>query len=443
MSRDISKYYPAAASAEVEARRALTGRAYTMLGSRILGIASQVRAMQAQGVEICNLTVGDFSPAHFRIPEDLRIKIGERLAAGDTNYPPSDGLPEMRQAIADFYTEHLGVTVPMSAVVVGSGARPPLYAALACLLDEGDTYLYGLPTWNNEYYAHLNGARVVTLPTSPDHGFHLTADAVAPHLPEARVLHINSPLNPCGTCIDEAALKGICDAVVAENRRREASGEKALFLLFDMVYWLLTFGDAAHHHPLGVCPEIAPYVIYIDAISKNFAGTGLRLGWGVVPPHIQPKLKALIGHMGAWAPRPFQSASTWFLGQRGLVDGWLASFKPQLQARLDIIYEAFTDMAARGLPVEAIPPQGAIYLSVRLDLVGRDCPTDGPTGGKFESNEDIRRYLLEAARVAVVPFRAFGMEGESGWFRMSIGAVGVTELRAAMARLAEAVAAVA
>jgi aspartate aminotransferase len=177
-------------------------------------------------------------------------------------------------------------------------------------------------------------------------------------------------------------------------------------------------------------------VIYIDAISKNFAGTGLRLGWGVMPPHIQPKIKALIGHMGAWAPRPFQSASTWFLGQRDLVDGWLASFKPQLQLRLDAIYDAFTDMAARGLPVEAIPPQGAIYLSVRLGLVGRQ----RPGGGAFESNEDIRRYLLEDARVALVPFQAFGMEGESGWFRMSIGAVGIDELRAAMGRLGDAVA---
>jgi len=438
MTIDVSEYYPSGEAAAAAAARTLTDQAAGMAGSRILGIASQVRAMQAEGTEICNLTIGDFSPAQFTIPKALGRAISERLAAGDTNYPPADGTPELRRAIVAFYERELGVRFPVESVVVGSGARPPLYVTLACLLDEGDTYVYGLPTWNNEYYAYLNRAKAVKIPTTPESGFHLTPALLAPHLSEARVVHLNSPLNPCGTCIDESALKGICEAIVAENRRREAGGRKALVLLYDMVYWMLTFGEAKHHHPIGLVPEVAPYVVYVDAISKNFAGTGLRVGWGIVPPYLQPKFKALLGHTGAWAPRPVQSAAAWFLGQPEEVHDYIDAFKVELQARLDLIYSNFERMKADGLPVEALQPQGAIYLSIRVNLIGRG----KPGGGEFTTNEEIREYLLQEARIAVVPFRAFGLEGENGWLRMSVGAVGVDELGEALGRLEAAVRAV-
>jgi aspartate aminotransferase len=205
-------------------------------------------------------------------------------------------------------------------------------------------------------------------------------------------------------------------------------------VIYDQVYWLLTHGDAVHHHPLSVCPDMAPYTFYVDAVSKWLAGTGLRLGWGVVPPYLQPRFKALIGHMGAWAPRPVQAATAWYLGQGDDLATWIGGFKSEIKARLDCLYDAFTAMAAQGHPVEAIAPQGAIYLTLRLDLVGKP----GPGGTPFTSNEDIRRFLLQEAGLALVPFRAFGMEGETGWFRASIGAAGLEELQAAMDRLAAA-----
>ncbi len=435
MSLDVSEYYPAGEAAERAASAALTDRARHMLGSRILGIAAQVRGLLADGQAICNLTIGDFSPAQFGIPAPLSEAISRQLAAGDTNYPPADGTPALRRAVAAFYERELGLRFPVESVLVGSGARPPLFASLSCLIDPGDHFVYGLPTWNNEYYAYLSGARAVTVPTRPEDGFHLSPERLAPHLPRARVVHINSPLNPCGTCISERALAGICRAIVTENRRRAAAGERAVFLLYDMVYWMLTYRGARHHHPVRLVPEVAPYTITIDALSKNFAGTGLRVGWGIVPPYIQGKLKAFIGHTGAWAPRPVQDAAAWFLGQPEAVHSYLGDFRAQLQARLDTIYAHFSRMKAAGLPVDAIGPQGAIYLSIRVDLAGRR----GPDGRVFQTNEDIREYLLSAARVAVVPFRAFGLEGEDGWFRMSVGAVGLEELEQALVRLEAAV----
>jgi aspartate aminotransferase len=226
--------------------------------------------------------------------------------------------------------------------------------------------------------------------------------------------------------------------VVEENKRREAAGTPALVLVYDMVYWMLTFGDTRHVHPVGVVPEVAPYVVLIDAISKSFAATGLRVGWGIVPPHIQGKYKALIGHMGAWAPRPEQQATAWFLKRPELVDAFMDEFVAAIGARLDCIHGRFEAMQAAGLPVRALKPQGAIYLSIQIDLRGRRLPN----GEVVETNEQVREYLLDQALIAVVPFQAFGLEGETGWFRMSVGAVGLDELAAGLDRLEAAVRAV-
>ena len=431
----IDAVYPTDEAAEKARLRTLNTLAANMAGSRILGIASQVRARVAEGQTICNLTVGDFSPAHFKAPVPLREKIAEFSHAGQTNYPPADGIPELKKAIVDFYAKRLGVRFPVGSVVVGSGARPPLYATYANVLSEGDLLVYAAPSWNNEYYAYLNGARTAVLQTRPEDGFMPTLKQIEPYLSEARLVHLNSPLNPCGTAIDEAALTDICRAIVAENARREAEGRPALVLVYDMVYWMLTFGDTKHVHPVGVVPEIAPYVVLIDAISKSFAATGLRVGWGIVPPHIQGKYKALVGHMGAWAPRPEQQATAWFLEQSDAVDAFMGEFIEAIGARLDLIHSRFEAMRASGLPVQALRPQGAIYLSIQIDLRGRRLPN----GEVVETNEQVRQYLLDDARIAVVPFQAFGLEGDTGWFRMSVGAVGLDELREGLERLEQAV----
>jgi aspartate aminotransferase len=172
--------------------------------------------------------------------------------------------------------------------------------------------------------------------------------------------------------------------------------------------------------------------VHIDAISKAFAATGLRVGWAVMPPVLQGKMKALIGHMGAWAARPEQLATAWLLNHPAVITAYHTTMKAEVAARLNKLYDGISTMRAAGLPVDAIAPQGAIYLSFRVDLVGRG----------FDSNEAIRVYLLEKAGLAVVPFQAFDMNEDSGWFRMSIGAVSLAELDGALERMESAVRAV-
>ena len=127
-----------------------------------------------------------------------------------------------------------------------------------------------------------------------------SAEALRPHLDGARLLVLCSPMNPSGTMIRREQLEAICDLILEENARREAAGERLLYLVYDHVYRLLTFGPE-HLTPVGCRPAMARYTIFSDAISKGFAATGLRVGWMVGPPLIAGRVKALMTHMGAWA----------------------------------------------------------------------------------------------------------------------------------------------
>jgi aspartate aminotransferase len=404
-----------------------------LIGSEILKIAADVRAMVAEGRAICNLTVGDFAPSQFPIPEFLEKGIEEELRRGETNYPPADGVAALRQGVVDFYRKWLGLEYPLESILVTGGSRPGIYATYCALVDPGDTVVYPVPSWNNNHYCHLTGAVGLPVACSSDDAFLPTAERLEGAVRDARLLALNSPLNPTGTAFTADMLADICDLVLAENRRR-AAHQRPLFVMYDQVYWMLTFGATRHVDPVSLRPEMAPYTIYIDGISKAFAATGLRVGWTAGPPDVTAKMASIVGHVGAWAPRPEQIATARMLGSEEAITSYHSTMKQQVQQRLDLLYAGISEMSADGLPVESISPMGAIYLSVRFAL--RGMRTRG--GDRLGTNEDIRRYLLRRAELAIVPFQAFGMTEESGWFRLSVGAVSADEIQQMLPRLREA-----
>ncbi|HJU83062.1 MAG TPA: aminotransferase class I/II-fold pyridoxal phosphate-dependent enzyme, partial [Holophagaceae bacterium] len=221
--------FPDAATADA----GLSALARGVIGSEILKIAGEVRAMKAKGAAICNLTVGDFDPAFFPIPAALMEGTRAALAEGHTNYPPSDGVLPLREAVLRFYERELGLRYPLESVLVTGGARPLLYGAYKTLIDPGDVAVYPVPSWNNNHYAYLSGAKAVELPVHADHNFFPTLEQIRPHLQVARLLCLNSPLNPTGTMIDEGQLRAITEAVVAENARRAGTGQRPLYFVFD------------------------------------------------------------------------------------------------------------------------------------------------------------------------------------------------------------------
>ncbi len=404
----------------------------TLEGSAILRIAAEIRKRVSDGEEVCNLTVGDFDPRHFRIPQLLEDGIVDALRSRETNYPPSPGIPALREAVVGYTERSLGLKYPVDSVLVTSGSRPGVYGTYATLVDPGDRVVFGVPSWNNNYYCHMIGAVAVPIACGPESGFLPTASSIAPHLRGARMLALNSPLNPCGTCFDAESLGAICDLVLEENARRTGD-ERPLFLLYDQVYWQLTFGNVEHVDPVGLRPEMAPYTIYVDGISKAFAATGVRVGWVLAPTDVIGKMNNFLQHVGTWAPRAEQVATARLLGDDAAIAAYRQEIVRGVQSRLEILYSGLQDLASQGHRVEAVEPQGAIYLSGRFNLAGLRTSQ----GDVLKTNDDIRRWLLRTAGMAVVPFDAFGAEGDTGWCRLSVGAVGTDDVERALAKLGE------
>jgi aspartate aminotransferase len=401
-----------------------------LVGSEILKIAADIRAAVAAGEPVTNLTVGDFSPKEFRIPEALEKAIARAYADGETNYPPSDGVPQLRDAVARLYAEELGLAYPVSSILIAGGGRPLIYATYRAVVDEGDRVVYPVPSWNNNHYCHLTAAVGVPVVCTHETAFLPTRELLAPAIRGARLLALCSPLNPTGTLFDAETLAGICDLVLEENARRGA-GDRPLYLLYDQIYWTLTFGAERHVTPVGLRPEMAKYTIFVDGVSKAFAATGVRVGWSAGPPDVIERMAGLLGHVGAWAPRPEQVAVAHWLGDTAGIAAYHETFKAGVESRLRALYSGLEAMAKDGLPVRAIPPRAAIYLTAQFDLLGLRTPD----GTVLASSEDIRHYLLAACGMAVVPFQAFGATDESGWCRLSVGAVSTAAIEALLPRL--------
>ena len=415
-------------AAQLDASRSALAR--RLAGSTILRIAGQVRAMIVAGRPICNLTVGDFDSRQFPIPQPLLEGTRDALTGGETNYPPSNGVLALRHALIEYLEREQGVRYPLESVIVTSGGRPVVYAAFRAVVDADDTVLYTVPSWNNDHYANMVGARTIELPGNRDDGFQPTVEQLQPHLGSVRLLCLCTPSNPTGTVLPTARLREIMEAVVEENARRRKAGERFLFVLFDQMYGSLVFPPAEHANPLAIVPGSAPYVIALDGVSKAFAATGLRVGWAMAAPPIAKTMSDFLGHVGTWAPRPEQVATARFLADADAVETFRHTFRAGIKARLDRLYEGFQSLRGDGYPVDCISPRGAIYLSLQLDLIGRSID-----GSPIATNEDIRQLLLEHAGLAVVPFQAFGLPGDTGWFRASVGAVSPRDIEDALPRV--------
>jgi aspartate aminotransferase len=405
----------------------------SLIGSEIIKIGNEVNEMIKKGEEICNLTIGDFAPAIFPIPAELEAGIATAYKAHQTNYPPANGVAELRQAVARFTEERLGLAYSPNDILVAGGSRPLIYATYLALIDAGDKVVFPVPSWNNNHYCHLSGAEAVLVETRAENNFMPTAAEVAPHLKGATLLALCSPLNPTGTVFSREDLEQICDLVIAENKSRRPN-EKPLYIMYDQIYWMLTFGETRHYDPVNLRPELRDYVVYIDGISKCFAATGVRVGYAFGPSEVIDKMKSILGHVGAWAPKAEQVATASFLPQTAAVDDFLDDFKIKVQESLNALYNGLQDLKKAGYPVDAIVPMGAIYLTAQLNVLGKTTPA----GQVLHTNKDITFYLLSAAKLALVPFGAFGTADTSTWFRMSVGGASLESIQAALPRLQKA-----
>ncbi|MDQ7947600.1 MAG: aminotransferase class I/II-fold pyridoxal phosphate-dependent enzyme [Pedobacter sp.] len=409
--------------------------ANTLIGSEIIKIGNEVNEMKRKGAQIANLTIGDFDPSIFPIPEALESEIVKAYHEGHTNYPPADGILSLRETVTRILSDRYQLNYTINDILVAGGSRPLIYAVYLALVDPGDKVIYPAPSWNNNHYCHLSNANGIAITTTVEDNFMPTAAQLRPHLKGATLLALCSPLNPTGTMFTAEQLEEICDLVIEENQSRGAD-EKPLYIMYDQIYSLLTFGRA-HVDPVSLRPALKDYVVYIDGISKCLAATGVRVGWAFGPASIMAKMKAILGHIGAWAPKAEQVAVANYFGDHTLVDGFLASFKAQVQQSLDALYEGFKELKNEGFAVDAVVPMGAIYLTLKIDYIGKTTPD----GQLLQTSADVNFYLIKAAQTALVPFSAFGNSENMPWFRASIGGCSLQDIKNMMSRIKAALSA--
>src|SRR4030095_15804973 len=282
-------------------------------------------------------------------------------------------------------------------------------------------------------YTHFVEGEHVVIEARADNNFMPVAEDIEPYIQQATLIALCSPQNPTGTTFGKKELEAICDMVLRENSRR-GDGEKKLYVMYDQMYWHLTYGSIEHYDPVNLRPAMRDYTIYIDAISKVFASTGVRVGWSMGPSTIITKMKAILTHVGAWAPMAEQKATAKFLSQREAIRTYLTHFRNEIEHRLREIYNGFMNLKQQGLSVDAITPEAAIYLTIKIDLAGKTTPN-----GKLLANQsDVTAYLLNEASLAVVPFYAFGASRNSPWYRLSVGTCKKEEINEMIDRLGEA-----
>jgi len=401
----------------------LSEMAENLVGSEIIKLANEVNEKIKSGEHIFNLTIGDFDPSIFAIPEGLKNEIINAYNAGQTNYPASNGIVELRRAVSDFLFTRGGIEYGEDEILIAGGGRPLIYAAYQAILNPGDTVIYPVPSWNNNHYCHLSGAIQAPIETTAENNFMLRAEDLKLQIDKANLIAVCSPLNPTGTTFSKEGLKEICDVILTENKKREGV-RKPVYLLYDQIYWQLTFGDTVHHNPVKLAAEMKDYTIFIDGMSKAFAATGVRIGWGFGPPKLMNKMKAIIGHLGAWSPKAEQVAAANFLKKDEEVDIYLTGFRQRVEARLHGFYKGFKTLKSMGYNVNAIDPQAAMYLTVKIDLIGKRTKS----GAELASTSDVTQYLLNEAKIALVPFYAFGAERNSPWYRLSIGTSSMADI---------------
>ncbi|MEO8171941.1 MAG: pyridoxal phosphate-dependent aminotransferase [Sediminibacterium sp.] len=394
----------------------LSHLAETLIGSEIVKLGNAISERIRNGEKIYNFTIGDFDPSVFPIPAELEALIIESYQQRNTSYPAAEGVLDLRKSVSTFIKEWEGLDYAPNEIQIASGGRPLIYTIFKAIVDKGDKVIYGVPSWNNNHYVHMTDGEHCVIDCAAENDFMPTPADIKKNIKGATLICICTPQNPTGTTLSKNALAEICDIVLEENKQR-GEGEKKLYMMFDQMYWTLTFGDTVHYNPVSLRPDMKAYTIFVDGISKVFASTGVRVGWSLGPETVIAKMKALLSHLGAWAPMAEQKAVAKYLLQKDSIAKYLTHFKSEIEERLRSIHAGFIVLKEKGYSVDSVTPQAAIYLTIKIDLVDK---TTGE-GKVLETQSDVTSYILGEAKLAVVPFSAFGAGNKSSWYRLSVG----------------------
>lgn len=349
----------------------------------------RVAERRATGASVISLSAGE---PDFDTPEHVREAAITAIRAGHTRYTQVAGLRALREAVAAKFQRENGLKLSWQDTIVCSGGKQVLYNALAATLSEGDEVIIPAPYWvSYPEMVQLTGASSVLVECTEASGFKLKPDALAQAItPRTRWLLLNSPSNPTGAVYSRDELRALADVLLAHPQ---------VLVLSDDIYEHLIFDGAAFHTLAQVEPRLAERTLTMNGVSKAYAMTGWRIGFGTGPRWLLDAMEKLQGQQTSGACSISQHAALAALtGPQDFISKTRAVF----QQRRDHMVRMLNDTPG----LSCAMPAGAFYAFANCQgLMGR---TSG--GGKLlASDEDLAVALLDEANVAVVHGSAFGL----------------------------------
>lgn len=375
-----------------------------IIGSQIIKINTTIKAVKDKTVY--NYTIGDFNPDINPIPRELQSFIVQEYYKNQTNYPAAQGELSLRKAVSEHYAKK-NITYSENEILIGAGVRPLIYTIYKTIVNPNQGVLYAAPSWNNDHYSFLSHANHICVETTALNNFNLTTRDVLNNIGNARLICLCSPQNPTGSVMDRDTLKGICELVLSKNDTTMT--ETQTYILYDQIYSELS--DMSYH-PLTVCPDIKPFLICVDGVSKSLSATGIRVGWMMASEKVIKQATQIFSHIGAWAPKPEQLGVAKYLPTADYAE-YIQEQKNQFEF-IQLGFMAQIDKYKQ-YGFDYIKPDGAIYLAIKLPY--RKTTTD---------LNYFLSYLINECNIGVVPFDYFGCK-DSEWFRLSFGDVSTSE----------------
>ncbi|QVQ28416.1 aminotransferase class I/II-fold pyridoxal phosphate-dependent enzyme [Achromobacter deleyi] len=396
---------------------ALARRARGAELSPIAAAGARAARLAAQGRSIIVLTSGE---PDFDTPAPIKAAAIAALEEGKTKYTPTAGTAALRRAVADGYRQRHGLDVDASNVIISNGGKQVIYLALNATLDEGDEVIVPAPYWPTFPDAvRINGGVPVVVRTSAEDGFKLTPAALRDAItPRTKWLILNSPGNPSGAVYRAEELQALAEVL------RDAP---QVLVLWDEMYEEIWFGQPPAHL-LREAPDLAGRVLVVNGVSKAYAMTGWRIGWGTGPQALIHALEAVQSQVSSGPSSLGQAAALAAL--QGAADGFVEAARLAYARRAQRVAEGLG--AVPGLQVHA--PQGSFFAWIGVSgLTGRRRPDGRP----IAHDGDVVDWLLESEGVAVVRGAAYGL---SPYLRLSFAASDAN-IEAAIERIGKAVAA--
>jgi len=366
-------------------------------------VLAKAKALEKQGKEIIHLEIGE---PDFDTPKNIKEAAVKAMYAGYTHYTPAAGIPELREAIAEYIAKTRKIDVTPDEVVVTPGAKPIIFFSILAYVNPGEEVLYvnpGFPIY--ESVINFIGAKAVPIPLLEERDFRLDPNFVKENITKkTKMIIINSPENPTGGVLTKEDLKAIADSIAKRDD---------ILVLADEIYSRIIYEGV--HESIASLPSMKEKTIILDGFSKTYAMTGWRLGYGVMRKDFAPKVTQLMINSNSCTSAFTQMAGVEALrGPQGEAEKMVQEFKK----RREVIVAGLNGIKG----ISCKKPHGAFYVFPNIKKTGM-------------TGRELQEMLLNKAGVATLSGTSFGKYGE-GYLRLSF-ANSVENIKKALARIEE------